>query len=40
MVTCPLPATDKLKHLEDNMAALRGRVPDRKLCERIARDLS
>ena len=39
-VTCPLPATAKLKHLEDNMRALRGRLPDRKLRERIASDLS
>jgi diketogulonate reductase-like aldo/keto reductase len=27
-VTCPLPATAKLHHLEDNLAALRGRLPD------------
>jgi aryl-alcohol dehydrogenase-like predicted oxidoreductase len=26
-VTCPLPATSKLKHLEDNLGALRGPVP-------------
>ena len=39
-VTCPLPATDKLEHLVDNMEAVRGRLPDRALCERIARDLS
>jgi aryl-alcohol dehydrogenase-like predicted oxidoreductase len=35
-VTCPLPATSKLRHLEDNMAALRGRVPDAAMRERIA----
>jgi diketogulonate reductase-like aldo/keto reductase len=35
-VTCPLPATSKLRHLEDNMAALRGRMPDGALRERIA----
>jgi diketogulonate reductase-like aldo/keto reductase len=27
-VTCPIPATSKLKHLEDNLAALRMKVPD------------
>jgi aryl-alcohol dehydrogenase-like predicted oxidoreductase len=27
-VTAPIPATSKLSHLEDNMAALRLRVPD------------
>lgn len=27
-VTCPIPATSKLTHLEDNLAALRLRVPD------------
>ena len=26
-VTCPIPATSKVKHLEDNMTALRGAVP-------------
>jgi aryl-alcohol dehydrogenase-like predicted oxidoreductase len=26
-VTCPIPATSKLSHLEDNMGALRGPVP-------------
>ena len=35
-VTCPLPATAKLRHLEDNMAALRGRLPDAQLRERMA----
>ncbi len=39
-VTCPLPATDKVKHVEDNLAALRGRLPDQKLRDRIARDLT
>jgi aryl-alcohol dehydrogenase-like predicted oxidoreductase len=39
-VTCPLPATAKVSHLEDNLGALRGRLPDEKLRERIARDLS
>jgi diketogulonate reductase-like aldo/keto reductase len=27
-VTAPIPATSKLKHVEDNMAALRMKVPD------------
>jgi diketogulonate reductase-like aldo/keto reductase len=35
-VTCPLPATSKLRHLDDNMGALRGRLPDAALRERIA----
>ncbi len=35
-VTCPLPATSKVRHLDDNMAALRGRLPDAALRERIA----
>ncbi len=35
-ITCPLPATSKLSHIEDNMAALRGRLPDAALRERIA----
>lgn len=38
-ITCPLPATDQVKHLEDNMRALRGRLPDAKLRDRIAREL-
>ncbi len=35
-VTCPLPATSKVRHLDDNMSALRGRLPDAALRERIA----
>jgi aryl-alcohol dehydrogenase-like predicted oxidoreductase len=27
-VTCIIPATDKLTHLEDNLAAGRGALPD------------
>lgn len=27
-VTCVIPATSKMHHLEDNMAAMRGRLPD------------
>ena len=26
-VTCPIPATSKVKHVEDNLGALRGAVP-------------
>jgi aryl-alcohol dehydrogenase-like predicted oxidoreductase len=26
-VTCPIPATSKVKHVEDNLGALRGPVP-------------
>lgn len=29
-VTCAIPATSKVKHMEDNMAAGRGRLPDEK----------
>ena len=35
-VTCPLPATSKVRHIEDNMAAVRGRLPDAAQRERIA----
>jgi aryl-alcohol dehydrogenase-like predicted oxidoreductase len=38
-VTCPIPATSKIKHLEDNMGALRGRIPDAALRARIVREL-
>jgi diketogulonate reductase-like aldo/keto reductase len=27
-VTCPIPATSKVKHVEDNLGAMRGPVPD------------
>lgn len=29
-VTCPIPATSKVKHVEDNLGALRGAVPTQK----------
>ncbi len=29
-VTCPIPATSKVKHIEDNLGALRGPLPDAK----------
>lgn len=28
VVTCPIPATSKVKHVEDNLGAMRGPVPD------------
>ncbi len=35
-ISFPLPATSKLRHLDDNMGAVRGRLPDAALRERIA----
>ena len=35
-VTCVIPATAKLKHLEDNMRAGYGKLPDAKMRERMA----
>lgn len=35
-VTCVIPATTKVKHLEDNLAAGRGRLPDAALRRRMA----
>ena len=29
-VTCPIPATSKVKHVEDNLGAMRGPLPDEK----------
>jgi aryl-alcohol dehydrogenase-like predicted oxidoreductase len=34
-ITCAIPATSKVKHLRDNMAAMRGPLPDEKLRARI-----
>jgi aryl-alcohol dehydrogenase-like predicted oxidoreductase len=34
-VTCPIPGTDDPAHLEDNMGAMRGSVPDARLRRRI-----
>lgn len=39
-VTCVIPATGKLQHLEDNMAAGRGRLPDAKQRARMAEYLA
>jgi diketogulonate reductase-like aldo/keto reductase len=36
-VTCAIPATSQVAHLRENMAALRGRMPDAALRDRIAR---
>jgi diketogulonate reductase-like aldo/keto reductase len=36
-VTCPIPATSKVKHLEDNLGAMRGRLPDQEMRERIVK---
>ena len=35
-----LPATSRLRHLEDNMGALHGRLPDEALRDRITAALS
>ena len=39
-VTCVIPATGKRRHLEDNLAAGRGRLPDAKARDRILQLLS
>jgi diketogulonate reductase-like aldo/keto reductase len=36
-VTCAIPATSKVKHMEDNMAAGYGRLPDARERERMVR---
>lgn len=38
-VTCPIPATSKPAHLDDNMRAGRGRLPDARMRERMYRIL-
>lgn len=38
-VTCPIPATSKLKHMTDNLKAGFGRLPDADLRARIAAEL-
>ncbi len=35
-VTCVIPATRNVKHLEDNMSAMQGRMPDQKMRLRMA----
>ena len=39
-VTCIIPATDKLAHLRDNLAAGRGRLPDERQREAIAQQFA
>jgi diketogulonate reductase-like aldo/keto reductase len=39
-VTCVIPATSRLDHLRQNMAAMRGAMPDAALRERIARAMA
>jgi diketogulonate reductase-like aldo/keto reductase len=34
-MTCAIPATDKVQHLQDNMRAGRGRLPDEKMRQRM-----
>ncbi len=36
-VTCVIPATSRADHMRENMGALRGRLPDRALRERMVR---
>jgi diketogulonate reductase-like aldo/keto reductase len=36
-VTCAIPATTRVDHMEENMGALRGRLPDAKTRERMIR---
>ena len=36
-VTCVIPATRRVDHMEENMGALRGRLPDAKMRRRMAR---
>ncbi|MEP7242528.1 MAG: aldo/keto reductase [Gammaproteobacteria bacterium] len=38
-VTCVIPATGKLKHLQDNLNAGRGRLPDEKIRTQIVQEL-
>ena len=38
-VTCVIPATGKVKHLHDNLAAGRGRLPDAKLRALIVQEV-
>ena len=38
-VTCAIPATSQVVHMEENMGAMTGRLPDEALRQRMARDL-
>jgi aryl-alcohol dehydrogenase-like predicted oxidoreductase len=37
-ITCAIPATSKVAHLRDNMAAGLGRLPDEDFRKRIAKE--
>jgi aryl-alcohol dehydrogenase-like predicted oxidoreductase len=39
-VTCAIPATSRVDHMRENMAAARGPLPDAALRERIAADFA
>jgi aryl-alcohol dehydrogenase-like predicted oxidoreductase len=39
-VTCPIPATSKVKHVEDNLGAMRGPVPTAKQRDAIVKAVS
>ncbi|HEY2139909.1 MAG TPA: aldo/keto reductase, partial [Chthoniobacterales bacterium] len=39
-VTCVIPATNKTSHLEDNMLAGKGRLPDAKMRQRMMDTIS
>jgi aryl-alcohol dehydrogenase-like predicted oxidoreductase len=36
-VTCAIPATSRVDHMRENMGALRGRLPDREMRQRMIR---
>lgn len=36
-VTCAIPATSRIDHMQENMGALYGRLPDQKMRERMIR---
>ena len=38
-VTCAVPATTRPEHVVENMAALRGPLPDRDMRQRMVRDM-
>jgi aryl-alcohol dehydrogenase-like predicted oxidoreductase len=39
-VTCVIPATNKPEHLEDNLKAGSGPIPDAKMCMRMVQTIS
>ncbi len=39
-VTCAIPATSRVDHMQENMGALSGRLPDAKMRERMARHVA